>query len=335
MVKESQRKMSTFPSRKMTAKKAEKRVGVFLSIPAKFERWVGNVDYGPAIRQEAIDRWNRLGFDVYSINSVEESEELEPYLKEVTLIRVVDERRVKISAIAAAIQSTKVDVAIIANADCIVTEFDMIESAIDHLGDNQLCLVERTNIDPVTLRTTGLPCEGFDAFIVSSKVLACIPEGSPWRIGDTWWDYWFPFHCKKNGVRISNLGSPALLHLNHEMAWDWENWLKNAKLFFSETPVGSDVFDGNFNVKYGNADVASDEFQTFSPRAKDIYEYLRMCSDTTSFEELNGFAKLQSLILRANYDHSWSSNKIADVKTETRVRRILSYLKSKLSLKSG
>jgi hypothetical protein len=328
MVKESQKNNSAFPSRSMAAKRRKKRVGVFLSIPAKFERWVGNVDYGPAIRQEVIDRWNRLGFEVYSINSAEESEELEPYLKDVTLIRVVDERRVKISAIAAAIQSTKVDVAIIANADCIVTEFDLIESAIDHLGDNQLCLVERNNIDPVTLRTTGLRCGGFDAFIVSAKVLACIPEGFHWRIGDTWWDYWFPFHCKKNGVQISNLNAPALLHLNHEMSWDWGNWVKNAKLFFNEIPIGSEIFDTSFNTRYANLDIASGVKNTFFfPLSKDLYEHLRMCPNVIPFQDLNSFAKLQSSILLANYDHNWSLGEIVGKKPAARRRSIMSLFK--------
>ena len=126
----------------------------------------------------------------------------------------------------------KVDVAIFTNADCLVLDIPKLKRVVATVEPDSVCLLERLNIDQKTLRATGQHCAGFDAFIVGARALEFMNRASTWKIGDTWWDYWFPISILLAGGRLRACVSPLLLHINHPLGWDFEKWKQNGEQFF-------------------------------------------------------------------------------------------------------
>ena len=85
-------------------------------------------------------------------------------------------------------------------------------------------IAERLNLSQETFRPTGVPCQGFDAFFFEVAALSRIERDDHWRIGEVWADFWLPLAFNAAGFEIKTLPAPILLHLNHELAWDWADW---------------------------------------------------------------------------------------------------------------
>ena len=96
-------------------------------------------------------------------------------------------------------------------------------------GFDGVVIAERFNISHKTLRPTGVSCTGFDAFFFNVSALASIPHDDHWRIGAVWVDYWLPFAFYLAGFEIKTLPAPILLHLDHELAWDWGAWTSECR----------------------------------------------------------------------------------------------------------
>jgi hypothetical protein len=111
----------------------------------------------------------------------------------------------------------------IINADCMmINRFEFSKHFPDHLDG--IVIAERVDLSKETLRPTGLPCFGFDAFFFDVAALAHIDHDDHWRIGEVWWDYWLPLAFHVAGFEIKTLPAPILLHLQHSLAWDWDAW---------------------------------------------------------------------------------------------------------------
>ena len=111
----------------------------------------------------------------------------------------------------------------IVNADCmIIPQTRIAERLKDSI--NGIVIAERLNLSQETFRPTGVPCQGFDAFFFEVAALSRIERDDHWRIGEVWADFWLPLAFNAAGFEIKTLPAPILLHLNHELAWDWADW---------------------------------------------------------------------------------------------------------------
>jgi hypothetical protein len=123
----------------------------------------------------------------------------------------------------AAAGNSKNKVVGIINADCMmIPQTEFTKRLTDHIDG--LVIAERLNISEQTLRPTGLSCSGFDAFFFDPASLTVVEHDDRWHIGGAWVDYWLPFAFHAAGLKIQTLPAPMLLHLNHDLAWDWEAW---------------------------------------------------------------------------------------------------------------
>ena len=196
------------------------------------ERLVSGVDFGPAIRDACVQQWLVAGYPLFSVNSEAELPQLRKlpvgaeFLSNGTAMD-----RTGVSLMVQLAIRQKVDVAIITNADCLVLDMPKLKRVVASVEPDSICLLERLNIDQKTLRTTGQHCAGFDAFIVGAKALEFMNQTSTWKIGDTWWDYWFPISILLAGGRLRTCVSPLLLHINHPLGWDFEKWKQNGERF--------------------------------------------------------------------------------------------------------
>jgi hypothetical protein len=275
-------------------------VGVFLSIPARFERWVEKIDFGPTIRQEVIDRWKACGFAVYTVNSAEEAALLKSAVRNVEIIAVSEPGRVRISSITQAAKARGHAVTIISNADCIPIEVETVLQLVEKIGPNMLCLGERMNINPRSLAPTGYLCMGFDTFFLGQKALSVVPEQVDWCIGDPMWDYWFPFFLKKMGVTALAANIPVALHLDHPQAWNFKSWHPKFERHFDAIPIGSAVYPSWFNERFRGTVPEKAWFLRRLQLSSALYHCLAEQPKLTRAEAAGSFDALKYAALKAN-----------------------------------
>jgi hypothetical protein len=66
---------------------------------------------------------------------------------------------------------------------------------------------------------------------------------SEFRIGQPWWDYWFPYYCQSSGLKLRRFECPVLLHISHDLNWSVKEFYEGAKRLhshFPEAPVYTD-----------------------------------------------------------------------------------------------
>ena len=83
---------------------------------------------------------------------------------------------------------------------------------------------------------------GFDGFFFDTAPLMAAAPCSEFRIGQPWWDYWFPYYCQNAGLKLRRFECPILLHMTHDLNWSVKEFHEGAKrlhLHFPEAPVYS------------------------------------------------------------------------------------------------
>lgn len=207
------------------------KITLCTSIPPRIRRPVQGRDFGAAWQSACIDSWIAEGFEVVSLNAKEEIEALGPYASRVAVKELPPGRRLPlIGDFLATIAERGAEFGGIINADCFMIPGSRIHERWSR-NPGGAVIAERLNIDPATLRPTGKHCYGFDAFFFGANALTAIDFDHPWRIGETWWDYWLPLLFHFNHIELRTLPAPILTHLDHDLAWDMQAWKANAKRF--------------------------------------------------------------------------------------------------------
>jgi hypothetical protein len=286
---------------------ANQKVGVFLSIPASFQRKAGREEFGPAIRQAVVDRWRDCGFDVFSVNSAEEAKALASLVERVEIISSEDQGRVRISSICNIARQKNFDVIIISNADCLPIDAAILQSLVAKVGLQDVCIGERMNINAATLIPTGRLCTGFDTFIFGAGALNNIPAVTEWRIGDPIWDYWFPWVQKKMGARVFNAGVPVTIHMDHPQAWNFKMWRPKLQAFFDEMPIGSAIFPQSFKKRFGKTNIANAFFITKLNVSMALYTSLLELPHLLPTPAEDSFENLQIGMFNASAKQGWFS----------------------------
>ena len=106
---------------------------------------------------------------------------------------------------------------------------------------NSIITAERIDVDRRGA-VTGAYCMGFDAFFFDTAPLMAAAPCSEFRIGQPWWDYWFPYYCQNSGLKLRRFECPILLHMTHDLNWSVKEFYEGAKRLhshFPEAPVYS------------------------------------------------------------------------------------------------
>ncbi len=230
----------------------KKTVGVYLSIPAHMARPVNQINFGPALRQEVVDRWQLCADRVYSVNEAAEADELASLMSNVEFVAVKDNRRVKITSITNVARTHDHDITIIANADCLPIDCKLMKEIIDRVGSNDLCMVQRSNISQKSLRPSSRYFLGIDVFIMGGEALCKLPLEADWHIGDSCWDYWFPFLLLQKGTDVYGINAHPMVHLGHDSKWNFKDWQHKARCLLAEFPLGSPAWGEVINRRFKN-----------------------------------------------------------------------------------
>jgi hypothetical protein len=266
-------------------------------------RVVGGVDYGVSLRNACVDQWKLTGYPVYSVNSASETASLRKQQVGIDILsNKSPEGMTKIASLIKIARKQKLDVAIIANADCYLFDISKLKSIVNQISSDSIFCLERLNINESTLRPSGKNCKGFDVFVIGSKALEYIDENANWKLGDTWWDYWFPITVLLGGGNLSALTAPILLHLDHPTRWDFESWKLNGAKFSREisrrdfSTLGIEFH--NFFKHYVDAELSH---KKLSALGAFTFAWLRKHADCTGLAESGTIEELKNRIVEQNF----------------------------------
>src|ERR1035437_3748061 len=204
-----------------------KRMTVYTSIPPSIMRIVQGKEISTAYQNACINSWREAGLRVVSVNCESEIRQLkERGISGEYVSNGSQRNQSKIAKFLSLIAGSGEPIAGIINAYCLLIHYHDFVGAISRAAQNSIVLFERLNLNPSTMRPTGEHCYGFDAFFFDTRFVSGIKSGSAWLIGQTFWDYWFPLMLTYGGAKLK-IFAPALVHINHDTRWSWENWAAN------------------------------------------------------------------------------------------------------------
>jgi len=194
---------------------------LFTSIPPRLS--------GEALaeQREVIASWRAAGFEPISVNGPSEISLLKVLGLDVEVEPAREDGKPLVADIVAAIKRRGCERAGIVNADCKVIHYPDLALKIAAALDNGVLYAERVDVGEGCLPTVG-ECSGFDAFFFDVGVLGAIND-EHFRLGETWWDYWFPLQLATNGAMLGNISVPLILHRRHPARWDEEQWVRHAR----------------------------------------------------------------------------------------------------------
>jgi hypothetical protein len=252
------------------------KITIYTSIPPKIARTLKGAEAGASYQKACINSWKEAGFEVVSLNNECEINELKTRGLNVQLIsNGTDSERSSIENFFKLIMASEDRVVAIINADCLLMHYDNFFRAIGQAARESIVLFERLNLAPETMRPTGLHCFGFDGFFFDSSFIRYVDRVEPWLIGQPFWDYWFPLSLINVGARLKMPDAPGLIHVNHEMRWQWTAWSDKLTALRSSI-LSMRNLDSAFPTEFGNAVRARQtkfEFQNF------IFSWLRSAAE--------------------------------------------------------
>lgn len=192
---------------------------------------------GPAYQRECLASWIACGFDVVSLNSPEEADLVKSLDLPVRVETVAYFGPPLIRDLVDAASASGSRLTGIVNSDCSLQLLTGAMARIEEAAKTGIVLVERIENDPLTGNFLSQPLGGFDGFFFTTPpdgVVMDLKRGHPFRIGDVWWDFWFPCVCLANDLEVRQCMLPLLSHLEHERDRSHDVYLRNGELFRRE-----------------------------------------------------------------------------------------------------
>lgn len=206
---------------------------IVTSVPPRLSRLRGGIEVGPGYRAQCVASFRAAGFEVVSVNSEHEAHEVAALGLDIEIVTVAGSSRPTIGQLLAASRGRGVALAGIVNADCFILPMRDLTQRLHARTRRRLILAERLDVEP-----DGTPLDtttgGFDGFFFDPADLpdAVLALGAPdLRLGDVWWDYWFPVAAMAAGLPVANLLQPVLGHLCHPARWDEAAYARNRNVF--------------------------------------------------------------------------------------------------------
>ena len=191
---------------------------LFTSIPPRLERVRNGREAGAAYQTACVESWRNVGFSVVSVNSATEADAVRSLKLPVHVESVGSANRPRIADILALASASGAKTCGIINADCILLKCAKFVSVLSRHVEKSLIICERINIDNDKGLPVRGPTGGFDAFFFQPSGVAGVSDRH-FRLGDPWWDFWFPIELASRGIMVQSLSTPVLLHLQHPKAW--------------------------------------------------------------------------------------------------------------------
>jgi hypothetical protein len=180
-----------------------------------------------ARQRETIASWRAAGFKLISVNGPSEIAGLAALGLDIEIEPTARDGKPFIGDILAAARKTGCSRAGIVNADCKVLGYPDLALRLAAALENGVLYAERVDVGDDRLPTVG-ECNGFDAFFFDAGILGGINDAH-FRLGETWWDYWFPLQLAASGAILGNIAVPLICHRRHQARWNEEQWVRHAR----------------------------------------------------------------------------------------------------------
>jgi hypothetical protein len=178
-------------------------------------------------QRDIIASWRTAGFKPISVNGPGEIVQLAALGLDIEIEPTSADGKPFIGDILAAIRKRGCARAGIVNADCKVFGYPDLSIRLAAALEHSVLYAERVDVSNDPLPTLG-ECNGFDAFFFDVDILGGINDGH-FRLGETWWDYWFPLQLAANGANLGNIDVPLICHRRHQARWNEEQWVRHAR----------------------------------------------------------------------------------------------------------
>lgn len=200
-------------------------------------------------QSEAINSW-LLRYEVYSVNTLEEIEQISNLYPKVNFIEnkeIYDyksKKLAKLNSILSAIESVVYNshVAIV-NSDIILN--DKIKNSIfDKKYKDSLVIATRHEIDDGEIYPF---IYGYDLFIFHTKFIS-IFKNDNYVIGMPWWDFWIPLIAIVSGLKLYHIKNKVILHRTHQTNYDVDIWITFGEFLYRDIIVGLKMNPLQLNV---------------------------------------------------------------------------------------
>jgi len=187
--------------------------------------------------RDCLNSWRVAGFDPVSASGPSEIEALRALDLPVVFAHLTEDGRPRIGALLEVIRDSGARFAGIINSDCKIIGIPSVAENLNASLSRRLALAWRIDVGDAG----PVPSVGFDAFFFDTRTL--LDDDLGFKIGDPWWDYWFPLACERMGAEVEVL-PPILTHRVHPLNWNKQQFEDKGRLVWRwDRKVGKPTFD--------------------------------------------------------------------------------------------
>ncbi len=188
-------------------------------------------------QRDIIASWRAVGFTPVSVNGPSEVARLAALGLDTEIEPAAEDGKPFVGELLAAVKKRGCARAGIINADCKIIGYPDLAQKLAAALEKSVLYGERVDIGDDRLPTVG-DCNGFDAFFFDASISSDIKDRH-FRLGETWWDYWFPIRLAAEGAVLGNLDIPLIHHRRHPARWGEDQWVRHARQMCTELKAWS------------------------------------------------------------------------------------------------
>jgi len=192
----------------------------------------------------AINTWQRLGFDVYSMNTPKEMPNLKRCFRDVTFIQAKETAAdlyfydIPYPTISEMIEFAfnQDEPTWIINSDIHLRAVDAQIESIQNKAKESMVFGRRTDI--VDIADAGnVYNDGFDWFVLYKDFDHLFTSTYKFCIGQPFWDYWLPITFIRKGIPPFLCINEIAYHIKHEANWNSDQLKFFGSMLASETNI--------------------------------------------------------------------------------------------------
>ncbi len=179
-------------------------------------------------QRQAIKSWLKLGFDVISVNTMGEIQQLHGHFPEVrfhearrSAMELCGKPLIPIEEIIEALKQSGSDLVGIVNSDIVFDETPAFADSIRAAIGGCLVLGNRIDRDRSGSIDGRVYVDGYDFFFLEASDLPRFAQNDM-VMGLPWWDYWMPLTAHLAGLNLKLLIGGRAVHFVHPTGYDLE-----------------------------------------------------------------------------------------------------------------